>query len=172
MQIRQLNHTDLPALRSISCETFYDTFAKHNRAEDMQTYLSQHFSDEQLSKELANPHMHFYFIEQQGEPIGYLKLNYHQAQTVLKTPNTVEIERIYVRKEWHGKGVGQALYEFALQQAKSQQLNALWLGVWEHNHQALSFYRKNGFIPFDSHIFQLGNDLQTDILMKCTLITA
>lgn len=40
------------------------------------------------------------------------------------------------------------------------------LGVWEHNHRALRFYEKNGFIAFGTHIFQLGNDQQTDILMK------
>ena len=45
----------------------------------------------------------------------------------------------------------------------------IWLGVWEKNLRALSFYRKNGFVAFDKHIFKLGNDIQTDILMKIQL---
>jgi ribosomal protein S18 acetylase RimI-like enzyme len=42
----------------------------------------------------------------------------------------------------------------------------VWLGVWEKNLRAISFYEKNGFIAFDQHIFQLGDDRQTDIMMK------
>lgn len=68
--------------------------------------------------------------------------------------------------QWHGKGVGQQLYEYAVQFAQTHQTDYLWLGVWEYNHKALNFYHKNGFIPFDRHIFKLGNDEQTDIMMK------
>ncbi|KMK51862.1 GNAT family acetyltransferase [[Actinobacillus] muris] len=166
MQIRPLNQHDLPALQAISRQTFHDTFADSNSAEDMQSYLAQHFSAEQLGKELSNLNTYFYFAEQQGEPIGYLKLNLGEAQTERQTDNAVEIERIYVLKEWQGKGIGQTLYEFAVQQAKARTVDFIWLGVWEHNRNALAFYQKNGFVPFGSHFFQLGNDLQTDILMK------
>ncbi len=49
-----------------------------------------------------------------------------------------------------------------------QELNLpwLWLGVWEKNEPAILFYEKQGFVPFDTHGFMLGNDLQTDILMR------
>lgn len=166
MQIRALNQHDLSALQVMSCQTFHDTFAESNSIEDMQRYLAKHFSSEQLGKELSNPDMYFYFAEQQGEPIGYLKLNRGKAQTEQQTDNAVEIERIYVLKKWQGKGIGQALYEFAVQQSKEWKADFIWLGVWEYNRNALAFYQKNGFVPFGNHFFQLGNDQQTDILMK------
>ena len=61
------------------------------------------------------------------------------------------------------------MYNKALQIAQEKNVGYLWLGVWEENHRALAFYKKNGFVEFDKHIFKLGNDPQTDIMMKLTL---
>ena len=41
--------------------------------------------------------------------------------------------------------------------------------VWEQNPRAIRFYEKNGFVSFDKHIFKLGDDKQTDIMMKLEL---
>ncbi len=84
----------------------------------------------------------------------------------IKDKNYLEIERIYVLKEYHGKKVGQLLYENAIKIAKSKNAEYVWLGVWEKNPRAIRFYEKNGFVAFDKHIFKLGNDKQTDIMMK------
>ena len=91
------------------------------------------------------------------------------AQTELKENIGLEIERIYVLKEFHGKNVGQILYDTAFEVAKRINAEYLWLGVWEHNPRAINFYKKNGFVEFDKHIFKLGDDEQTDIMMKLKL---
>lgn len=101
--------------------------------------------------------------------IGYLKINTGDAQTEIQDSQTLEIERIYVLKEFHGKKVGQLLYEKAIQIATGLKVNYIWLGVWEQNLRALQFYKKNGFLAFDKHMFKLGNDEQIDIMMKLAL---
>ncbi|SMG52036.1 GNAT family N-acetyltransferase, partial [Sphingobacterium psychroaquaticum] len=101
-----------------------------------------------------------------NEVIGYLKINFGQSQTELKDEKALEIERIYVLKEYHGKNVGQVLYQKAMEIAKEKKADYVWLGVWEENPRAISFYKKNGFVEFDKHIFKLGDDEQTDIIMK------
>jgi ribosomal protein S18 acetylase RimI-like enzyme len=98
-----------------------------------------------------------------------LKINFGDAQTELKDNKSVEIERIYVLQAFQGKKLGQALYEKAISIAKEMKVKYVWLGVWEQNHRALQFYKKNGFVQFDTHIFKLGNDEQTDIMMKLEL---
>jgi ribosomal protein S18 acetylase RimI-like enzyme len=103
------------------------------------------------------------------EVIGYLKLNFGQSQTELKDRKAVEIERIYVLKTFHGKHVGQQLYDKAIEIARQKAAEYVWLGVWEENPRAIQFYRKNGFVEFDKHIFKVGDDLQTDIMMKLSL---
>jgi ribosomal protein S18 acetylase RimI-like enzyme len=101
--------------------------------------------------------------------VGYLKINIGDAQTEKKDLNAFEIERIYVDSAFLGKKIGQLLFQKAIDLAKQKKVAYVWLGVWEENHRALAFYNKNGFIPFDKHIFKLGNDEQTDIMMKLIL---
>ena len=135
----------------------------------MQKYLEEGFTVDKLTSELTNPNSEFYFALFDNKVIGYLKINFGQAQTELKDQNALEIERIYVLKEFHGKKVGQILYDKAFDIAKQTSANYLWLGVWEENPRAINFYKKNGFVEFDKHIFKLGTDEQTDIMMKLQL---
>jgi ribosomal protein S18 acetylase RimI-like enzyme len=160
---------DVEQLQKISRQTFYETFAAANAAENMEKYLHNEFSLEKLTRELNNKNTEFYFAEDENKLIGYLKLNTRQAQTEQHSENALEIERIYVIKEFHGKNIGQLLYEKAIVKAKQIQADYIWLGVWEENLRAIKFYQKNGFIEFDKHIFKLGDDEQTDILMRLDL---
>ena len=166
MRITSLTISDVSILRGIARDTFIETFSEANKAEDMERYLTENFSEEQLARELSNPDSFFYVAEVNGHVVGYLKLNTAHAQTEPQAADALEIERIYVLSNYHGGGVGQALYHHAMSVAEDRKASYVWLGVWEHNHRALRFYEKNGFIAFGTHIFQLGNDQQTDILMK------
>ena len=98
-----------------------------------------------------------------------MKVNSGKSQTELQDENSIEIERIYVKSEYHGKKVGQILYDKALEIALQEKKKYLWLGVWEENIRAVNFYKKNGFVEFDKHIFKLGNEEQTDLMMRKVL---
>ena len=72
-------------------------------------------------------------------------------------------------KEYFGLKIGQILFEKSLEIGRKRKQDYVWLGVWEENHRALKFYQKNGFEVFGEHIFVLGNDRQTDLMMKLNL---
>jgi ribosomal protein S18 acetylase RimI-like enzyme len=169
IKVEKLTSADLSKLQRIAQDTFSETFAAVNTAENMKTYLDNSFSTIRLMEELTNEESRFYFAVQDGAVIGYLKINRGQAQTELKDSQALEIERIYVLKAWHGKNIGQLLYEKAMEIAAELGVKYVWLGVWEKNIRAIRFYSKNGFIPFDKHLFKLGDDEQTDLMMKKTL---
>ena len=97
---------------------------------------------------------------------GYAKINYTPAQSDINDPESVEVERIYVRKEYEGKGLGKVLMEYVFQQAKQNRKKYVWLGVWEKNVNAITFYEKMGFKQAGQHLFQIGNELQSDLIMK------
>lgn len=132
----------------------------------MRKYLDEGFSSKRLYDELQNSESQFYFAIVGEEAVGYLKLNTGRAQTELKEDEGIEIERIYVLEAYHGMKVGQALFEKAMEIATARHSAYVWLGVWEENSKAIRFYEKNGFVTFDKHIFKLGNEEQTDIMMK------
>ncbi|WP_026770321.1 GNAT family N-acetyltransferase [Asinibacterium sp. OR53] len=169
IEIRKVTISDVEALQSISTQTFRETFQEVNTEEDMQIYLDSAFNYDKLKEEINNDHSAFYFATDTMNVLGYLKINFGQAQTEKKDNNAVEIERIYVLKAYQGKQVGQLLFKHALQVARERNAHYLWLGVWEENTKAINFYKKNGLVPFDKHIFRLGNDEQTDIMMKLAL---
>ena len=167
--IKKIGLEQLVPLQEIGRKTFYDTFFESDSEESMKTYLATSFSTQKLTAELENPNSEFYLATQNEVVIGYLKVNFGPAQTELQDGNSLEIERIYVLQDYHGKKVGQLLFEKAIAIAKDNSCSYVWLGVWEENHRALQFYSKNGFVAFDKHIFVLGDEAQTDIMMKLVL---
>ena len=169
IQIVEVALEDLPLLQEISKRTFCDSFAAMNTAENMKFHLDNHFTEDKLTSEILNPDSTFFFAVHEGAPVGYLKLNQTSAQTVLPNDQAVEIERIYVDRLFKGSGIGKTFISKAEEFANASRAKYLWLGVWENNEQAIRFYEKNGFVKFSKHIFKLGDDDQTDLLLKKTL---
>lgn len=154
-------------LHELAVQTFDETFASQNTPKNMQWYFETTMTLENTKKELSNPDSYFYFAFHHEQIIGYLKLNFNAAQTETVLGNTAfEIERIYIKREFQGKGLGSELFNTALHLGREKGYNQMWLGVWEHNDKAIHFYKKKGLKAFDQHIFQLGDDAQTDILMR------
>lgn len=166
IELKRVSLNDIIELQTIGKQTFADTFSSNNSEENMQLYLSERFSIEKLKTELSDINSEFYFALLDNNIIGYLKINFGPAQTEIKDDNALEIERIYVLKEFHGKNIGQLLFEKAITISKQRNVDYVWLGVWEENRRAVRFYQKNGFVAFDKHIFRLGNEEQTDLMMK------
>lgn len=166
LSIWELHLLDVDSLQKISRETFSETFGSDNSQQNMKNYLENNFSKEQMLKELNNKQSMFFFAELKGKLTGYLKINVGKAQTEIQDDNSLEIERIYILKKFQGYGIGRALLKQAIQLAHEKNKNCIWLGVWEKNKRAIKFYKKQGFNKFDTHIFKLGDDEQTDILMK------
>jgi len=165
INIIKIGISEVEKLQEISRKTFKETFEAVNSEENMQSYLQERLSIEQLTAELSNPNSEFYFAQQENEILGYLKLNFNEAQTE-KVEEGYEIERIYILKAYHGMKIGQMLFEKAISIGKERKMKSVWLGVWEENHRALRFYEKNGFEVFGTHTFVLGSDTQTDLMMK------
>lgn len=169
IKINKVELDEIQDLQRIGKLTFSETFSASNTEKDMNKYLQENFSLEKITTEFNDLNSQFYFAKEGEKILGYLKLNFGESQTELKDQRALEIERIYVLKEFHEKKVGQVLFEKALEIAEEKNVDYVWLGVWEENPRAINFYKKNGFEEFDKHIFQLGNVKQTDLLMKLKL---
>lgn len=163
---RQCTHKDIDALREFSYRTFFETFAHMNTSDDMQTYLNKAFEIEKLRAELLDVNSSFYFLYCDEKLAGYLKLNEASAQTDINERTSLEIERIYVSKDFQGKGLGCYLMDRAISIANLRKKAYIWLGVWEKNEKALRFYKKNGFYKIGTHSFFMGDDEQTDYIMR------
>ena len=169
IEIRKATVSDLETIQKISIQTFIETFAAVNSPENIANYIKDSLNTEQLTTELNNANSQFYIAYSNAEVVGYLKINFGDAQTETINENALEVQRIYVLQNFHGKNIGQLLLEKVKKIAQTTDVEYIWLGVWEENHRALRFYIKNGFVVFDKHVFMMGNDEQTDLLMQFRL---
>ena len=163
--IRRCTIDDLLTLRTISIETFSDTFLEQNEAQNLQDYLDKAYNKEQLKSELDNPNSEFYFLYDKTNLAGYLKVNVNQAQIEAIQEDAIEIERIYIKSNFKRKGLGKMLIYKVVKLAEEYQKTAIWLGVWEKNFEAIAFYQNLGFVQTGSHSFFMGDDEQVDYIM-------
>jgi ribosomal protein S18 acetylase RimI-like enzyme len=164
--IRVADEIDVGVIIDLGVTTFNDTFAHLNSAEDMEAYLSSTYTPDLIAAEIRDPLVTYLIAEYDNRPIAYSKLYRGQPESCITGARAIEIARFYVAKNMHGCGIAHLLMVENLKQAAAERYDTIWLGVWEHNERAKAFYRKQGFREVGSHIFQLGSDPQTDVLME------
>lgn len=170
VKIKKCHLEDLQILQQISTETFNETFRDQNSHENMKAYLERAFNSKQLKTELSDNSSEFYFICFDEDLAGYLKVNVNDAQTEKIDGKSIEIERIYIRSEFQGKGLGKHLLNKVDEIAIKQNKKMIWLGVWEKNEHAIAFYKKMGFVQTGAHSFYMGDEEQIDFIMTKALI--
>lgn len=170
INIKRCNIEDLPKLLEISYETFNETFKNQNSPENIKVYLESAFNLKQLEKELSNISSQFFFVYLNDEVAGYLKVNINDAQSEEMSDESLEIERIYIKRKFQKYGLGMYLLNKAIEIAMEFNKKKIWLGVWEKNENAIAFYEKMGFVQTGSHSFYMGNEEQIDFIMTKMLI--
>jgi diamine N-acetyltransferase len=169
VEIKKVEASELFALQAISRQTFEEAFSADNSKEDMELYLRDSLSLEQLKMEIDKQQSAFYFAMLEDEIAAYLKVNYQSESIDQNEIKSLEIERVYVLKKFQRQKIGQLLFTKAIELAKEYGSEYIWLGVWERNYNAIAFYEKNGMQAFGRKVFRLGNDDQTDVMMKLDL---
>jgi diamine N-acetyltransferase len=169
LTIRRGVPADAMLLADLAASTFGETFADENRPEDMALHVSRAFGVSQQQAELANPKMTTLLAEVDGQPAGYAQLRTSAMPDCVRGIRPLELWRFYVAAPWHGRGVARALMQGVEEEARGRKAQTLWLGVWERNERAKSFYRKCGFRDVGSQVFVLGTDAQTDRIMVRSL---
>ncbi|WP_019946264.1 GNAT family N-acetyltransferase [Hymenobacter aerophilus] len=156
-------------LAELGRRLFYEAYTAQNTPENLAAYTEATFGPELQLAELQDPDVVFLEARMQQELVGYAKLRLHSGlgRAADKVPEErLEIERLYVAEDWIGTGLGAALMRRAIEEARQQQCRAVVLGVWEHNARAREFYQRFGFRPIGQHLFQLGTEAQTDLILR------
>lgn len=164
--IRTATVQDAALIADMSRQTFYETFASQNTPENMDKFMNEQFSREKLMAEVGAPDNIFLLAIDGADAVGYVRLLNNSNPDELPGKDSIEVVRIYALASSIGKGVGKALMMKCIDIAQGLNKDIIWLGVWEHNQRAIEFYSRLGFEKFSTHVFQLGNDPQTDWLMK------
>lgn len=166
ISVRTCTVKEIDVLLALSIKTFRDAFDEFNSPENMIRYINSTFTKKIIEHEMKQPGTVFFLAFDDRRAAGYAKVRTSHPPEGIDALPALEIERLYVHREYLGKRVGHLLMQTCLSYAWRKEIKTLWLGVWEHNHRAIAFYQKNGFQKFSEHTFMLGEDPQTDWLMK------
>ena len=157
---------DIDELRRLSIQTYHETFRRSIHRKIWRNICGVHLTGKKLCRELSDKNSMFFFLLSGEKLAGYLKVNEAPSQTDVNDPASLEIERIYVSGEFQGEGLGRYLMEQAISMAVERKKKYVWLGVWEKNEKAIRFYKRNGFCKIGTHSFVMGDDVQTDHIMR------
>lgn len=166
LTIRRGTVADAGLLSELGARTFSETFAADNTPEDLAAYMATSFNVAQQTAELEDPGSTFLIAEVDGRAAGYAMLHDGEPEQDVEGANPVELVRLYVSREWLGRGIGEQLMRACIDAARQLGHETLWLGVWEHNGRAQAFYRKWDFRTVGEHMFQLGSDMQRDLVLE------
>ncbi len=163
--IKRAGPEDIDVLVALGRKTFYEAFGEFNTEENMRLFLEANFQPEVLEKEMDEVSAVFFLVWWGDAAIGFTKLRTgYEPEGV--GPGALEVERIYVDKDYQDKKIGTLLMGYNITYGLKEGFTTIWLGVWEHNLSAIRFYTRWGFTVFGEHPFMLGHDRQTDVLMK------
>lgn len=166
IELREAVLQDIPAMRAVAISSYTDTFASSNTQENMDAFLNDVYSLEELEKEFIEKNSKLFLALEGNEVVGFARLRESDEVINHLGNNTIELQRLYVLTSAQGKSVGRLLMEKSMAHANQNNYEWIWLGVWEKNYRAQAFYKHWGFEKFSEHTFWMGDDPQIDWLLK------
>jgi diamine N-acetyltransferase len=159
-----------PALRAMARTCFADTFGHLFDGESFEQFLDEAYGDGgSMSKDLLDSAIEWLAAETGGQIVGYAKLRPVWAPVPNPAKGALELQQIYVLRDWQGRGVAQRLMHWALDRARALDAPEIYLTVFDHNERAKRFYIRHGFVEFGRCPFHLGGRTYDDRVWRKTL---
>ncbi|OBT57736.1 hypothetical protein VE04_01917 [Pseudogymnoascus sp. 24MN13] len=167
IHIRKATPQDVATVSKLGAHIFTVTFGHSVPANELQSFLEDSYSISATERDLKDPLKDMVVASNQdGTILGFALLTRGSVEPCLShLESTVELQRIYVDPDHHGKGVGRLLANKLEDIARDEGFKHIWLGVWEENHNAQGMYEKLGYRRVGHHDFTIGEIVQTDDIM-------
>ncbi len=166
IHFNELNINQIAELQQVARQSFLDAYEKDTNPSDMASYLDETFSIEQLKKNINHKKIKYFLVQYKNNIVGYLKLRWDRTHEHFNHEKTIELERIYLLKEYWNQKIGSQMIQFTINFAKENQFKWIWLLVWNENKKGIQFYERHGFIFFGKKYFYFGKDSSLDFLYK------
>lgn len=162
--IRKAQPGDARALAEVAEATFRAAFGAQNSVEYVEIHCQSNYGEALQAAEIVSPELLTLVCEENDRLVGFSQLRWAEAPACVVAQHPGEVS-LYVVADWHGKGLAQRLMTASIDALQGRGCDVVWLGVWERNPRAITFYQKCSFTVVGSHTFSLGGDLQEDLVM-------
>lgn len=168
MQLRPATLDDVPALARLGRESFADAFGHLYRPEDLAAFLAEVHDEAAVADEIAGSECrHALAVEDDGSLLGYCKLR-HPSKLAgdSQARDPLELGQLYCAASATGRGVGAALMDWAVSEARAGGHDAMLLSVYSGNAGAQRFYARYGFTKIADIHFRVGDQLDDEFLFE------
>lgn len=170
MILREATPADIPALSALGRDSFVEKFGHMYRPEDLAVFLEETHAEAVVASELAHPERRYRLAEIDGALAGYCKLAIPSTLAAFDTAaRPIEIKQLYTAPGMTGKGLGAALMDWALAEARAYAADAIQLSVWSGNEGAQRFYARYGFSKAADIDFAVGAQIDHEFLFVLRL---
>jgi diamine N-acetyltransferase len=127
-----------------------------NLKEDLLEYLENTYCAVKLANSIRHEDNVYLLAFIDGEPAGFAKIKKYSLNEHIESISQMELQKIYVLQEYHGKGIGTALLKEVNNVAKEVYPDYIWLDTHISNENAIRLYEKNGFKKIGRYFFTIG----------------
>lgn len=165
--LREATLQDAAGVAHLGATVFSTTFGHSVTPQQLCTFLDESYSIPATERDISNPNKTMVVaVTDSAQVLGFALLTRGSSEPCVEgVEDKIELQRLYVDLDQHGKGVGKRLVNEVEDIARKEGFKNMWLGVWEENTKAESIYAKLGYEVVGTHDFDIGGDIQTDRIM-------
>jgi len=177
VQVRRAKADDVEEVAAVAARAFPLACPPHMPRSDVESFIEQNLSAAHFRTYLRSRERQVLLATLGGAVVGYTMVIYGEPQdpdvrAAVTTGRSAELSKIYVLPEHHRRGVGRALLNAALAEARARGMQTIWLGVNQLNERAQRFYHAQGFTRVGTKKFTVGTATESDFVMELTLDTS
>jgi ribosomal protein S18 acetylase RimI-like enzyme len=172
VRLRPATTDDAPALAELGRDSFIAAFGHLYRPEDLTAFLAEYRTPEKFREHLADPPTLIQVAEEDGRLLAYCLIVRGEEFDERPEPRPerpVFLSQLYCSADATGRGLGAALMEWAVGEARAWQADAVQLSVFSENFGAQRFYQRYGFAKVADIGFWVGNHRDAEFLYELAL---
>jgi ribosomal protein S18 acetylase RimI-like enzyme len=167
--LRPATDADIPALAALGTDAFVEKFGPLYQPEDLASFLKDYRTPGKYREQLADPGTLIQLAERDGALLGYCLIIRGDCFEERPRPHPerpVILSQLYCAPAATGQGVGSALMDWALDEARVWRADAVQLSVYAENFGAQKFYHRYGFEKVADIDFWVGNHRDDEFLFE------
>ena len=171
-RLRPATADDAAPIAELATTAFVGAFGHLYQPADLAAFLAEWRMPEVYADAIADPAKRIALAEVDGRPAAYALIVLGREFPERPEPGPdrpVFLSQLYCLPGMTGRGLGAALLEWAIAEARSWGADAMQLSVFSENLGAQRFYRRYGFAKVADIDFWVGNHRDAEFLYELRL---
>lgn len=170
MILRPASLDDTESLAALGRDSFVSAFGHIYHPLDLERFLQETYAPEVVAREIAHPDRLHQLAIDEDCLAGFCKLalsspyaDHSDAQ------RPIALGQLYTQPDLTGQGIGAALMDWTLGEARARNADAIQLSVYSDNPGAQRFYARYGFAKIADVDFWVGTHRDDEFLFELRL---